>query len=177
MPTAVVTQRTQASSLRYKEMEYPNIYSLFIDRVKRFRASEDASPRNVFYFRSENGWEGISWDQFEQDALHFATALLAGGLKKGGSVCMLMGNVPEWPVSDLGTITAGGVGVGLYPTSSAEQCQYLINHCDAEFVLVDTTAQLEKILGIRASLPKVKTIVVLDEKASDSLNNVVSYQT
>jgi len=173
----VVTQRTQANSLRYKEIEYQNIYSLFTDRVKRFRAREDASPRDVFYFRCEKGWEGISWDRFEQEALHFATALLARGLKKGGSVCLLMGNVPEWPVSDLGTITAGGVGVGLYPTSSAEQCQYLIDHSDADFVLVDTAAQLEKLLSIRASLPKIKTIVVLDEKASDSSNNVVSYQT
>ena len=33
---------------------------------------------------------------------------------------------------------AGGVGVGLYPTSSAEQIAYIINHSDAEFVLVDS---------------------------------------
>ena len=50
-----------------------------------------------------------------------------------------MGNVPEWPISDIGTIMAGGVGVGLYPTSSAEQIAYIINHSDAEFVLVDST--------------------------------------
>ena len=98
-------------------MEYRNIYALFTNRVKRFRAREDGSPRDVFYVRRNNGWQGISWDRFEQEAHHFATALLARGLKKGNSVCVLMGNVPEWPISDLGIITAGGVGVGLYPTS------------------------------------------------------------
>ena len=53
-----------------------------------------------------------------------------------------MGNVPEWPISDIGTIVAGGVGVGLYPTSSAEQIAYIIDHSDAEFVLVDSREQL-----------------------------------
>src|SRR5450759_473717 len=144
-------------------MNYPNIYSLFIDRVRAYR--ESAQPRDVFYFRSNERWQGVSWDRFDREAHDFATALLSLGLEKGGSVCILMGNVPEWPISDIGTIAAGGVGVGLYPTSSAEQCQYIINHSDAEFVLVDTRGQLEKILSVRHALPKVKTIVVLDDAA------------
>jgi long-chain acyl-CoA synthetase len=155
-------------------MNYPNIYSLFVDRVRTYR--ESAQPRDVFYFRRDEEWQGISWDRFDQEAHDFATALLSLGLKKGGSVAILMGNVPEWPISDIGTIAAGGVGVGLYPTSSAEQCQYIINHSDAEIVLVDTRAQLEKILSIRRALPKVKTIVVLDDSAPNESQQVISYK-
>ena len=157
-------------------MNYPNIYSLFIDRVKTFRTLSNGSPRDVFYFRHDDKWQEISWDRFEQEAHDFATALLSLGLKKGGSVAILMGNVPEWPISDIGTIAAGGVGVGLYPTSSAEQCQYIINHCDAEFVLVDTYAQLEKILSVRSALPRVKTVVVLDGSADSKPDKVISYK-
>jgi len=156
-------------------MNYPNIYSLFVDRIRRFRSS-DSPPRDVFYFRRDEKWEGISWDRFDEEAHAFATALLSLGLKKGGPVAILMGNVPEWPISDIGTIAAGGVGVGLYPTSSAEQCQYIINHSDAEFVLVDTAAQLEKILGIRQALPKLRTIIVLDESAASKADQVISYR-
>jgi long-chain acyl-CoA synthetase len=154
-------------------MNYPNIYSLLVDRVKTYR--ESAKPRDVFYFRRNEEWEGISWDRFDQEVHDFATALLSLGLKKGNSVAILMGNVPQWPISDMGTIAAGGVGVGLYPTSSAEQCQYIINHSDAEIVLVDTRTQLEKILTIRRSLPRVKTIVVLDRSAVSGANQVISY--
>jgi long-chain acyl-CoA synthetase len=155
-------------------MNYPNIYSLFIDRVRTYR--ESAQPRDVFYFRRDEDWHGISWDRFDQEAHDFATALLSLGLKKGGSVAILMGNVPEWPISDIGTIAAGGVGVGLYPTSSAEQCQYIINHCDAEIVLVDTPARLEKILSIRRALPNVKSIAVLADSAASKSNQVISYR-
>jgi len=156
-------------------MKIPNIYSLFIDRVRRFRAA-DSQPRDVFYFRDQEKWKGISWDRFDEEAHHVATALLSLGLKHGGSVAMLMGNVPEWPISDIGTIAAGGVGVGLYPTSSPEQCQYIINHADAEFVLVDSAAQLKKVLSVRQALPKVKTIVVLDESAASAEDQVISYK-
>src|SRR5919112_5989774 len=132
-------------------MKYSSVYALFADRVKKY-AAESAEPRNVFYFRSDDRWQGISWQRFEQETFDFATALLSHGLKQGGSVCILMGNVPEWPISDIGTIMAGGVGVGLYPTSSAEQIAYIINHSDAEFVLVDTLAQLQKVLSVRDQL-------------------------
>jgi long-chain acyl-CoA synthetase len=155
-------------------MNYPNIYSLFGDRARTYRAA--TQTRDVFYFRRDERWHGISWDRFDQEAHDFATALLSLGLKKGGSVAILMGNVPEWPISDIGTIAAGGIGVGLYPTSSAEQCQYIINHSDAEIVLVDTRAQLEKILSIRRALPAVKTIVVLDDSAASKSDQVISYR-
>src|SRR5689334_14295585 len=143
-------------------MQFPNVYSLFVNRVEKFRSRGD-----VFYYRASNAWQGISWDTFAERVHEFATAMLASGLNRGDSVCILMGNVPEWPIADIGTIAAGGVGVGLYPTSSAEQCEYIINHSDAAFVVVDTQAQFEKILSVRARLPKVRSIIVLDEAAVD----------
>src|SRR5262245_23057527 len=149
-------------------MKYSSVYELFMDRVKKYAAE----TKNVFYFRSAGRWHGISWQRFEQEPHEFATALLSLELKRGGSVCILMGNVPEWPISDIGTIMAGGVGVGLYPTSSAEQIAYIINHSDAEFVLVDSHQQLEKVLSVRDRLPKVRHIIALEAASED----VISYQ-
>ncbi|MGB8506854.1 MAG: long-chain fatty acid--CoA ligase [Pyrinomonadaceae bacterium] len=141
-------------------MKYPNIYTLFRERVEQYRG------RDVFYVRDDNGWTGISWERFEREAHEFAYALAACGFERGGSVCVLMGNVPEWVVADLGIIIAGGVSCGLYPTSSAEQCAYIINHSEAAFVLVDSPAQLDKILRVRHQLPKLKHIIALEEAAS-----------
>jgi len=147
-------------------MKYPTVYSLFIDRVKKYSG-------DVFYFRAGGRWQGISWRRFEEEAFDFGTALLSLGLKRGGSICILMGNVPEWPISDIGTIMAGGVGVGLYPTSSAEQIAYIINHSDAEFVLVDSREQLQKVLSVREQLRNVRHIIALNvETAGD----VISYR-
>jgi long-chain acyl-CoA synthetase len=156
-------------------MQYPNIYTLFRARVGEYAAHADAARRDVFYVRGGGGWRAVSWAQFGADVEAFACALLAAGLTRGASVCALMGNVPEWPVADIGTVAAGGVGVGLYPTSSAEQCEYIIRHSDAEFVLVDTRAQLDKIVSVRAALPKVRAIIALDDAAADAAQDVIGY--
>ena len=153
-------------------MNFPTVYSLFVDRIRKY-AADNAEPRDVFYFRSGDRWQGISWQRFEQETFDFATALLSYGLKRGGSVCILMGNVPEWPISDIGTIIAGGVGVGLYPTSSTEQIAYIIDHSDAEFVLVDSREQLQKVLSIRDQLSKVRHVIALEADAS---NDVINYR-
>ena len=149
-------------------MEYSSVYKLFADRVKKY-----AGEKDVFYFRSNDQWRAISWRRFEQETYDFATALLSFNLQRGGTICILMGNVPEWPISDIGTIIAGGVGVGLYPTSSAEQIAYIINHSDAEFILVDTAEQLQKVLSIRDQLPKVRHIIALN---ADGSTDVISYR-
>jgi long-chain acyl-CoA synthetase len=150
-------------------MKYPNIYALFRERVAEY------AGRDVFYVRRGGEWRGSSWEKFGEDAHDFASALLASGLTRGAAVCILMGNVPEWPVCDVGTIAAGGVGCGLYATSSAEQCRYIIEHSDAEFVVTETAAQLEKVLSASAELPKVKAFVVLDQEAARCRERVVSY--
>lgn len=151
-------------------MNYPNIYALFRERTDQYRG------RNVFYVRRGGAWVGISWEEFEREAHEFASALLAMNLTRGASVCVLMGNVAQWPVCDVGTIMAGGCGVGLYPTNSAEQCEYIINHSDAELVVVDTRQQLEKILSVRARLPKVKAVISLDEDAASASDGVLSFK-
>lgn len=156
-------------------MMYPNIYALFRERVEQYAGREDVRRRDVFYVRDAGAWRGISWEKFGRDAHALASALLASGLGRGAAVCVLMGNVPEWPVCDLGIITAGGVSCGLYPTSSSEQCRYIIEHSDAEFVFVDTSAQLEKILSVREGLTKVKQFVVLDAEAARGREGVVSF--
>ncbi len=140
-------------------MNYPNISTLFRERARQYRGAD------CFYVREGNAWCGIGWERWEQESEELAAALIAAGLQRGAAVCVLMGNVPEWPIADIGIISAGGVSVGLYPTSSAEQCAYIINHSDAEFVLVDMAAQLEKILSVRSQLPRVKAFIVLDEKS------------
>lgn len=151
-------------------MKYRNIYSLFRERTEQYRG------RDIFYVRTNDQWTGISWGSFHREAHEFGYGLISMGLETGTPLCILMGTVPEWPVADIGTIIAGGVSVGLYPTSSAEQCKYIINHSDAEFVLVDTKLQLDKILGIRKELPRVKTIIAIDAPETRAGDDVWSYQ-
>ena len=135
-------------------MKFQNIYQLFREQTAKYRGEA------VFYSRENDAWKSQNWEDFENQVNDFACALLAKGLTRGASVAILAGNVPEWTIVDVATIAAGGVGVGIYPTSSAEQCEYIINHSDAEFVFVDSAEQLEKVSKFR-SCRKLKKLFVL----------------
>lgn len=150
-------------------MKFNNIQQLFADRVSRYGSKINS------YKLQDQDWIGISWDQFNEQSRHFASALISMGLTKGRSVSILMNNVPEWPFADIGTIMAGGVAVGVYPTSAPEQCQYIIHHSDSEFVLVDSALQLGKVLRVKEQLPNVKAIICLDADASKAHEDVISY--
>ncbi len=150
-------------------MQYPNIYSLFAKQVERYE------NRSIFYVRNDGEWQGISWNDLYREVIDFACALKSFDFTQGKSVCIFAGNSPAWPASDIGTIVAQGVSVGLYPTSSAEQCQYIIAHADAEFVVVDTPERLDKILRVRHHLPQVKKIIALNT-LTDKSTGVISYK-
>ena len=135
-------------------MQFPNIYSLFREQTAKY------NDLPVFYTRSGNDWVSQSWSEFDEKVHDLACAFLAKGLTRRASVAILAGNVPEWTIVDVAAIAAGGVGVGIYPTSSPEQCEYIINHSDAEFVIVDTRAQLEKVLV--SHCPRVREIFLIE---------------
>jgi len=147
-------------------MNFPNIYSLFRTQTAKYRG------RPVFYTKTPGGWMPESWEEFEDKVHDFACALSARGLGRGASVAILAGNVPEWTVVDIGTIAAGGVGVGIYPTSSAEQCEYILRHSDAEFLFVDTAKQLEKIYDTSGALPELKEIICIETAGHTSVEIV-----
>lgn len=141
-------------------MQFQNIYTLFREQAAKYKG------KPVFYTRAEREWLARSWDEFEAAVHEFASALLAKGLAKGASVAILAGNVPEWTIADIGAIAAGGVGVGIYPTSSREQCEFIIDHSDAEFVVVDSIMQLEKIAEFCERSGKVKEVICLEQAAN-----------
>ncbi len=149
-------------------MQYPNIYSLFRAQCDRYR------DRNVFYTRDGDGWTAQTWGEFEDKVNDLACALLAKGLTKGSSVAILAGNVPEWTICDIAVIAAGGVGVGIYPTSSTEQAHYIINHSEAEFLLVENDDQVEKIGDTNEEYPKLKEIFIIGEPQDRSVELVRS---
>ncbi|MEO8042374.1 MAG: AMP-dependent synthetase/ligase [Acidobacteriota bacterium] len=133
----------------------PNIYSLFRAQTAKYR------ERPVFFTRDQDVWEQRSWTYFEETVHDTACAFLAKGLTKGASVAILAGNIPEWSIIDIAVIAAGGVGVGIYPTSSPEQCEFIIRHSDAQFVIVDTVVQLDKIRTF--TFAKVKQILCIED--------------
>ncbi|MEW6131255.1 MAG: AMP-dependent synthetase/ligase [Acidobacteriota bacterium] len=150
-------------------MKFSNIYQFINSQVEKY------GNQAVFYERRQNTWQPITWNEFFTHAVDFACGLKALGFTENNSVGVFMSNRPQWAYADVGTIIAGGISVGLYPTSSAEQCEFIINHADAEFVVVDSKDRLEKILSIRGLLPNLKKIIWVTDEITDDSQGITSF--
>ncbi len=109
-------------------------------------------------------WHDVSWGQYGEKVRSVCLGLAALGLKPGDCVSVIGENCPEWVYTDLGTMHAGGVTVGVYATNSWEQCQYVVDHSESRFYFVENEEQLDKALRFRDKSPRLEKIIVWDTK-------------
>jgi long-chain acyl-CoA synthetase len=81
--------------------------------------------------------------------VHSKTKMLSNYLKKiisEGDKCILLSeNRPEWLISDLAIMNAGGVTVPLFTTYSENDYEYIIKDCEPKACIVSNIEQLKKI--------------------------------
>ncbi|HEX2092758.1 MAG TPA: AMP-binding protein, partial [Longimicrobiaceae bacterium] len=130
--------------------------SVFLERVERYG---DRPALRVLAAGGAPRDETLSWREWGEAARRFAAALVATGHRPGEAVAVFAGNRPLWPVADLGTLLAGGVGVGIYPTSAPEQVRQILADCGATVGVVDTPERLATVTQVRAGLPRLRTVV------------------
>ncbi|MDQ1238073.1 MAG: long-chain acyl-CoA synthetase [Thermodesulfobacteriota bacterium] len=109
-------------------------------------------------------WRDVTWDDYVRNARRTCLGLISLGLRRGDRVSVIGENRPEWLYSDLGTMCAGGVTVGIYTTSSAEQCEYVVGHSQSRIYIAEDEEQLDKALFFRERTPDLERIVVMDSK-------------
>lgn len=100
-----------------------------------------------------------TWSDYHQEVRTVAKAFISLGLGRFESVCILGFNSPEWVIADVAAIFAGGLAAGIYPTNGPEAVHYILEQSKCAVLVVEDQKQLDKIWGMRDSLPHLKKIV------------------
>jgi long-chain acyl-CoA synthetase len=108
-----------------------------------------------------------SWNQVRDRVREVALGLHALGVAPGSFGVIMGRNRPEYVIADLGAVHAGATPVGLYNTLAPEQVSYIANHCDARVAIVEDAGFLAKFQAVRAELPKLERIVLLEGDSDD----------
>ncbi|XP_076657735.1 acyl-CoA synthetase bubblegum family member 1 isoform X1 [Halictus rubicundus] len=108
-----------------------------------------------------------TYREYEKLVRTVAKAFLKLGLERYHGVCILGFNSPEWIISDVAAIYAGGFAVGVYTTNSPEACQYCADNSRANIIVVEDIKQLEKIQKIKHDLPHLKAIIMYEGEPKD----------
>ena len=122
-------------------------------------------PKQVALRQKDYGiWEEVSWSEYEQQARWFGLGLMALGLQQRAHCAIICDNRKEWVFAQLGCGLVGAVTVGIYSTSPAPEIEYLLATADASVVVCEDQEQLDKVLEVRARLPKLKHLVLIDPR-------------
>lgn len=124
--------------------------------------------RVAMLYKDYGIWQQVTWREYGERARLVGLGMVRLGFKRGESVAILSETRHEWLYADMAAQWLGGVSLGIYPTSSRDQCEYIITDSDARVVFVEDEEQLDKILERLDRLPNLSRIVVFD---MDGLRN------
>ncbi len=139
---------------------------------KMFWHGVKARGGKTFCRQKEFGiWKAVSWEELGQRAREIGMGLASLGYQPGEVVSIQSNTSKEWVYADLGALGAGGVVNGIYPTDATAQVEYLLSDSGSVYVFVEDDEQLDKVLEVRARLPRLKKIFVFDMEGLHELND------
>lgn len=104
-------------------------------------------------------WRALSWQQYHDKVRDFSLGLVSLGFERGDKIAIIGNNRPEWVCAELAAQAAGGASVGIYQDSNLTEVAFVIDHCDAKFVVAEDQEQVDKILDMIDKLPKLKNVI------------------
>ncbi len=123
---------------------------------------EKRESKPVFKRKVSGKYTDISYQEFKEQTESLALGLASLGVKRGDKVAIISENRVEWAYSDFAILGLGAVNVPLYPISTADTVQYILNDSEAVGIIVSTELHLNKIMKVRNKLKYLKFIIVMN---------------
>jgi long-chain acyl-CoA synthetase len=103
-----------------------------------------------------------------------AAGLIASGIRPGDRVALMSRTRYEWVLLACAILTAGGVIVPIYPTSSLEQVEWILRDSGAIAVVAETDDHAEKVATARHQLPALTCVWQIDGGRFDGLPGLIA---
>jgi long-chain acyl-CoA synthetase len=125
----------------------------------RVAATPDAESLR---YPTNPGWKSLTWKQVGTEVRALACGLHALGLGMEQRVAIVSNTRWEWIVVDLAILCAGGATTTIYPSSTADDCAYIISDSATVIAVVENESQVAKLVARRAELPALRQVIVID---------------
>ncbi|GAA3504681.1 AMP-dependent synthetase/ligase [Streptomyces prasinosporus] len=114
-------------------------------------------------------WRDVTGAEFRDEVLALAKGLLAGGVRFGDRVAIMSRTRYEWTLFDFALWTIGAQVVPVYPTSSAEQCSWMLHDAEVTAAVVEHEDHAMTIATVIDRLPRMRRLWQLDAGAVQEL--------
>jgi long-chain acyl-CoA synthetase len=113
----------------------------------------------------QNGvWVKTTTQEYINKANAISRALLRLGIQKNDKIAIISSNNrTEWHIMDIGILQVGAQNIPIYPTISADDYEYILNHSEAIYCIVSDNEILQKLNVIKRNVPKLLNVFSFDE--------------
>ncbi|MEW6511411.1 MAG: AMP-binding protein [Bacteroidota bacterium] len=105
-----------------------------------------------------SGTERVTYRDLAASASSFAGYLVANGLKRGDRVAIFIDSSPETVVAIFGVLEAGGCIVVINPVTPTERLAYILENCNASFLVASPLKQGVVAQALAANAVKPVTV-------------------
>ncbi|MFG2638689.1 AMP-dependent synthetase/ligase [Streptomyces sp. NPDC048362] len=123
-----------------------------------------ADPSRIALGRKDASgqWRDVTAAEFRDEVLALAKGLLARGIRFGDRVAIMSRTRYEWTLFDFALWTIGAQVVPAYPTSSAEQCFWMLYDAEVVAAIVEHEDHAMTIATVIDRLPRLRQLWQLD---------------
>ena len=115
--------------------------------------------------KRDGTWHEVTATAFAQEVLNTAKGLIALGFEAGDRLAVMARTTYEWTLLDFAGWAAGLVTVPVYPTSSAAQARYILQHSGARGCAVENVEQSRLLSEERGAMPALEHLWQFDTGA------------
>jgi len=137
-----------------------SLVELFFEKYKE-KKSSSKQPFLKWLKNDENNF--LTWEQVKYN-ITILSEHLRKILSKGDRCILLSENRPEWLITDIAIMNAGGVTVPLFTTYSEKDYEYILNDCKPKICIVSNNNQLKKIEKFISKETRVLSIENFNER-------------
>lgn len=119
---------------------------------------------DCFVTKYNGEWVKTSTQKYIDDSNAVSRALLEMGIKKGDKIGLITSNNrTEWHILDVGILQTGAQTVPIYPTITAEEYEYILNHSECKYCFISDEVVFEKINKIKGNVLSLIEIYSFDK--------------
>ncbi len=120
----------------------------------------------------EKGWSIINYGQYYEHCREFANSVRTIDIH--GPILIAGYNAPGWFYAHLGSMMAGAIPVGVYPSSRPSACMNIVNNCIPELLVVENAAQLQKFIKpLLSKKSKIKAVISYSNSINKEIEKVL----
>jgi len=136
-----------------------SVAQLFLRRI------QDTPDREAYRYPVGEEWRSMTWRQAGERVKAIAAGLIALGLDREQRVGLLANTRVEWLLCDLGILCAGGATTTVYPSSTAEDCAFILTDSESRFVFAEDGSQVAKLRAHKREMPRLEKVILIDGAA------------